>query len=243
MNRYPLWKYILIVVAILLGALFTAPNYFAQSPAVQVTSGKSTVKMSSDMVAKVEQVLKSANIADNGIAFDGTGTYASVRARFADPDIQFRAKSVLEKGLNTDPADPTYLVALNLQSDTPKWIQSLHALPMYLGLDLRGGVHFLMQVDTKAVLTKRVQGIQAAARSLLRDKNVRHAGIDRVGDTIDIKFRDDATRQQAKDVLQRQMADLLFVDSADGDTLKTTISLKPAALKQTVDEGVKQNIA
>ena len=243
MNRYPLWKYILIVVAVLLGALFTAPNYFGQSPAVQVTSGKSTVKMSSDMKAKVEEVLKGAGIANNGIAFDGTGTYASVRARFTDPDTQFRAKSVLEKGLNTDPADPTYLVALNLQSDTPKWMQALHALPMYLGLDLRGGVHFLMQVDTKAVLAKRVQGIQALARSSLRDKNVRHAGIDRVGDTIEIKFRDDATRQKAKDVLQGQMADLQLVDSGEGDALKTTVTLKPAALKQTIDDGVKQNIS
>jgi len=243
MNRYPLWKYILIVVAILLGALYTAPNYYGESPAVQVTSGKSTVKMSSEMTAKVEEVLKGAGIATNGIAFDGTGTYASVRARFADPDTQFRAKSVLEKGLNADPADPTYLVALNLQKDTPKWLQALHALPMYLGLDLRGGVHFLMQVDTKAVLAKRVQGIQAAARTLLRDKNVRHAGIDRVGDTIEIKFRDDATRQKAKDVLQGQMADLLFVDSGEGDALKTTVSLKPTALKQTIDDGVKQNIS
>ncbi|RFP11197.1 protein translocase subunit SecD [Duganella sp. BJB475] len=243
MNRYPLWKYILIVVAILLGALYTAPNYYGESPAVQVTSGKSTVKMSSDMGAKVEEVLKGAGIACNGIAFDGTGTYASVRARFADPDTQFRAKSVLEKGLNADPADPTYLVALNLQKDTPKWMQALHALPMYLGLDLRGGVHFLMQVDTKAVLAKRVQGIQALARTSLRDKNVRHAGIDRVGDTIEIKFRDDATRQKAKDVLQGQMTDLLLVDSGEGDALKTTVSLKPVALKQTIDDGVKQNIS
>jgi preprotein translocase subunit SecD len=243
MNRYPVWKYILIAVAILLGALFTAPNYFGESPAVQVTSGKSTVKMTSDVAAKVADVLAKEGIANNGIAFDGSGTYASVRARFATPDIQFRAKSVLEKGLNADPTDPTYLVALNLQSDTPKWMQSLHALPMYLGLDLRGGVHFLMQVDAKAVLTKRVQGIQAAARSALREKNVRHAGIDLVGDTIEIKFRDDATRQKAKDVLSGQVSDLLFADSGSGDALKTVVSLKPAALKQTIDDGVKQNIS
>src|SRR3954469_21080025 len=113
MNRYPVWKYILIAVAILLGALFTAPNYFGESPAVQVTSGKSTIKMTSDMATKVADVLVREGIANNGIAFDGTGTYASVRARFATPDIQFRAKSVLERGLNTDPTDPTYLVALN----------------------------------------------------------------------------------------------------------------------------------
>jgi preprotein translocase subunit SecD len=243
MNRYPVWKYIVIVVAILLGALYTVPNYFGESPAVQVTSGKSTVKMSSDMTAKVADVLTKAGIANDGIAFDGTGNYASVRVRFATPDIQFHAKSVLEKELNTDQEDPTYLVALNLQADTPKWMQSLHALPMYLGLDLRGGVHFLMQVDSEAVLNKRVLGMQAASRSILRDKNVRHAGIDKVGNTIEIKFRDDATRQKAKAVLSGEMTDLLFADSGDGSDLKTVMTLKPAALKQTVDDGVKQNIA
>ena len=243
MNRYPVWKYILIAVAILLGALYTAPNYFGQTPAVQVTSGKSTVKMSSDMVAQVTAVLKKENIPTEDVSYDGTGNYASVHARFATPDLQFKAKSALEKDLNTDATDPTYLVALNLQANTPQWMQSLHALPMYLGLDLRGGVHFLMQVDTKAALTKRVQGIQASARSLLRDKNIRHAGIERVGDTLEIKFRDDATRQEAKNVLGASMADTAFVDSGSGDDLKTVLSLKPASVHDIIDLAVKQNIS
>ena len=243
MNRYPVWKYILIAVTILLGALYSAPNYFGESPAVQVTSGKSTLKLTSDMVAKVDDVLTREKIPHSELSFDGTGTYASVRVRFADPDTQFRAKAVLEKGLNADPEDPSYLVALNLQPDTPKWMQTLHATPMYLGLDLRGGVHFLMQVDTKAVLTKRVQGMQAAARSQLRDKSVRHAGIERSGDTIVINFRDNETRQKAKSVLGEQMPDVTFADSGSDTDLKTVISLKPAALKQTVDEAVKQNIS
>src|SRR5471032_3130267 len=243
MNRYPVWKYIIIVVAILLGALYTAPNYFGESPALQVTSGKSTVKMTSDMVARVTEALKKENIPNEGISYDGTGTYTSVRARFATPDIQFKAKSALEKDLNTDANDPTYLVALNLQANTPQWMQSLHALPMYLGLDLRGGVHFLMQVDTKAALTKRVQGAQAATRSLLRDKNIRHAGIDRVGDTLEIKFRDDATRQQAKNEMSVSMGDFLFTDSGAGDDLKMVVSLKPTSTKEIIDQAVKQNIA
>jgi len=242
MNRYPLWKYILIVVAILLGALYTAPNYYGESPAVQVTSGKSTVKMSSAMTAKVEEVLKGANIAYNGIAFDGTGTYASVRARFADPDTQFKAKLALEKDLNTDPNDPMYLVAVNLLPNTPQWLQSIHALPMFLGLDLRGGVYLLMQVDTKAALVKHMQGVQASARSLLRDKNIRHAGIDLVGDRVEIKFRDDATRQKAQDELSAQLPDLAFASSTDGADLKLVATLKPAALTRTVDDGIKQNI-
>jgi len=243
MNRYPVWKYLLIAVAILLGALYSAPNYFGESPAVQVTSGKSTLKLTSDMIAKVDEVLNREKIPHSELNFDGTGTYASVRVRFPDPDTQFRAKAVLEKGLNADPTDPSYLVALNLQSDTPKWMQKLGATPMHLGLDLRGGVHFLMQVDTKAVLTKRVQGMQASARSLLRDKNVRHAGIERVGDTIVINFRDDATRQKAKAVLGDQLRDVTFADSGADTDLKTVMSLKPASIKQTTDEGVKQNIA
>ncbi|MGV7210956.1 protein translocase subunit SecD [Oxalobacteraceae bacterium A2-2] len=243
MNRYPVWKYIIIVVAVLLGALYSVPNYFGDSPAVQITSGKATVKMSADMTAKVEDLLKRENIAAHGISFDGTGNYASVRARFADTDNQFKAKSVLEKGLNADPTDPTYQVTLALQPDTPQWMQKLYALPMYLGLDLRGGVHFLLQVDTKAALAKRIQGIQASARSVLRDKNVRHAGIERVGNTIEIKFRDDATRQQAKNVLAGQIADLTFADAGTDSDLKTVVSLKPDALKQTITEGVKQNIA
>ena len=168
MNRYPAWKYILIVVALLLGALYTAPNYFGESPALQVTSGKSTVKLASALANQVEQVLKSENVIFDGVNFDGAGSHASVRVRFADPDTQFKAKLLLEKGLNPDPADPTYLVTVNLQPNTPKWLQSLHALPMYLGLDLRGGVHFLMQVDVKAALAKRVQGIQAGARMVNR---------------------------------------------------------------------------
>jgi preprotein translocase subunit SecD len=243
MNRYPVWKYLLIAVAILLAALYAVPNYFGESPAVQVTSGKSTVKMGPEMRATVAGALAQEGIASDGISYDGSGTYASVRARFATPDIQFKAKSVLEKRLNSDAQDPSYLVSLNLQADTPKWMQTLHALPMYLGLDLRGGVHFLLQVDSKAVLNKRVQGMQAATRGILRDKGVRHAGIERAGNSIEINFRDDATRQQAKDVLKGQIADLLFVDSGEGSALKTAMSLKPEALKQAIDDGVKQNIA
>ncbi|MRW92517.1 protein translocase subunit SecD [Duganella sp. FT80W] len=243
MNRYPIWKYVLIAVAILLGALYTVPNYFGQSPAVQVSSGKATVKVTQDMAFKVAADLDKEGIPNQGVSYDGSGAYPSVRARFATPDIQFKAKSALEKDLNTDPNDPAYQVSLNLLADTPKWMRSLHALPMYLGLDLRGGVHFLLQVDTKAVLNKRIQGLQATARSVLRDKDVRHAGIERSGNAIDIAFRDEATRQKAKDVLSAQSADLLFTDSGTGSDLKTTITLKPEALKKAVDEGIQQNIS
>jgi len=241
MNRYPVWKYIVIVVVVLLGALYTAPNYFGESPALQITSGKSTVKITSAVASQVESVLKRENIANEGVKLD-EGASHSVRVRFPTSDDQFKARTALEKGLNADPADPTYIVTVNLTPNTPQWMQNLRALPMYLGLDLRGGVHFLLQVDTKAALNKRVQGYQAAVRSELRDKNVRHAGIERSGDTILIKFRDDATRQAARKALA-DMGDLAFTDRNDGADLVLAAAMKPAALKDTLDNGVKQNIS
>ncbi|GGC14782.1 protein translocase subunit SecD [Pseudoduganella buxea] len=241
MNRYPVWKYIVIAVVVLLGALYTAPNYFGESPALQITSGKSTVKVDSAVAARVAEVLKAQNLPASEVTLD-EGASHSVRARFTDTDIQFKAKLALERGLNTDPNDPTYIVTNNLLANTPQWMQKVRALPMYLGLDLRGGVHFLMQVDTKAALNKRIQGFQAAIRSQLRDTNVRHAGIERVGDAIVVKFRDDATRQAARKALA-DMAELTFVDGTSGADLTLTASMSPAALKAALDNGVKQNIA
>lgn len=244
MNRYPLWKYILIVIALLFGALYTAPNFFGESPAVQISSAKSTVKIDSGMITRVEQALQQGSIKNSGVFFDSNGLQASVRVRFDDTDTQFKAKSLLEKFLNTDPQDPTYTVAFNLLSNTPKWLQNLNALPMYLGLDLRGGVHFLMQVDTKAVLNKRVQSLQSSVRSMLREKEIRHAGISREGDTVQVKFRDAETRSAAKNVLASQMNDVNFQDvsSTDSAEFNLQVTLKPEALKAVVTEGVKQNI-
>lgn len=244
MNRYPLWKYLLIVIALVFGVLYTAPNFFGESPAVQISSAKSTVKIDESMKARVEKALQQSGLKDNGVFYDFNGMQGSVRARFADTDTQFKAKDILEKTLNPDATDPTYTVAFNLLPNTPKWLQSLNALPMYLGLDLRGGVHFLMQVDTKAVLTKRVQGLQSSVRSVLREKDIRHAGISRDGDNISVKFRDAETRSTAKAVLASQMTDVNLTDvaSADNTEFNVTISLKPEALQAVVTEGVKQNI-
>ncbi|HEU4852666.1 MAG TPA: protein translocase subunit SecD, partial [Telluria sp.] len=168
MNRYPVWKYILIVIALLFGALYTAPNYFGESPALQVTSGKSTVKVTGDTASRVEEALKSEGIAHDGISVEGAGATTSVRARFRSPDEQFKAKLALEHDLNRDPEDADYIVTVNLAKNTPQWMQAVRALPMNLGLDLRGGVHFLMQVDTKAAVDTRIKGLQAGIRSQLR---------------------------------------------------------------------------
>jgi preprotein translocase subunit SecD len=242
MNRYPLWKYIFIVIALIFGALYTMPNFFGESPAVQISSAKATVKVDRSMTAQVEQILQKNSITPEGVLYDVSGTHGSVRARFSDTNTQFKAKALLEKDLNADPSDPTYIVAFNLLSNTPTWLQKVHALPMALGLDLRGGVHFLMQVDTKAVLNKRVQGLQSSVRSILRDKNVRHAGISRSGDAIEIKFREPETRAKATEVLLSQLPELALAEAADGTDLKLVATLKPEALKQTVENAVQQNI-
>jgi preprotein translocase subunit SecD len=241
MNRYPLWKYILILAAVLLGLLYTAPNYFVDSPALQVTTGKATGKINADTVAAVTAALKRDGIPLDAISLEGSGDNTAVRARFASTDTQFKAKLALERDLNRDQTDPDYIVTVNLAKNTPVWMQKLGAQAMNLGLDLRGGVHFLLQVDAKAVQEARIKALQTTARAQLREQNVRHAGIDRVGDRIEIRFRDADTRAKARSVLG-QSQDLAFAEAADGTDLKLIVTLKPEALQRAVEEGVKQNI-
>jgi len=238
-NRYPVWKYAVIVVTVLLGLLYTLPNFFGESPAVQVSSGKATVKVEAAMLNRVEQVLSSAGISNTGLLLDG----ASVKVRLADTDTQLKARDALLKALNPDPTDPTYVVALNLLSASPQWLTRLHALPMYLGLDLRGGVHFLLQVDMKAALSKRIDSTVGELRSLLREKNVRHAGISRDGNVVEVRFRDEATLTRARGLIADANGDLDFAgDTGEGSERRLRISLKPAAEKTLLENSVRQNI-
>jgi preprotein translocase subunit SecD len=242
MNRYPLWKYILIVVVLLGGVLYMLPNFFGESPAVQISSAKATVKVEPALAQQVEQALAQANLPQQGVSFEPMGNQASVRVRFADTDTQFKAKAALEKALNTDAADPTYLAAYNLVPNTPGWLQALRAAPMYLGLDLRGGVHFLMQVDTVAVVAKRLQGLQTSVRTLLVEKKIRYASIARNGQAIEIRFRDQETRAAAREILASQLGDLALADAPDGSDFKIVATFRPDGLKRTVEEAVQQNI-
>ncbi|MEK0427839.1 MAG: protein translocase subunit SecD [Pseudomonadota bacterium] len=243
MNRYPLWKYVMIALVLMLGVIYTIPNFFGESPAVQISSAKVTVKLGPQSVAMATDALNKAGVQVENVFYEDLGNNGTVRARFANTDLQFKAKTVLEQALNRDPSDPSYLVAFNLLPNTPAWLQSLHALPMYLGLDLRGGVHFLMQVDTRAVITKRTQGIQTGMRTLLVEKRVRFAGISRDGDAIDIRFRDQETREAARNTLLSEMPDLMLADGADAEGLKLRATLSPSALKRTLEEAVQQNIS
>ncbi|WP_157269290.1 protein translocase subunit SecD [Azohydromonas aeria] len=238
MNRYPLWKYAILAVALLVGLVYTLPNFFGEAPAVQVSSSKATVKVDAALAQRVEGVLKQAGVQPDFVQLDGN----SVRARFGDPDTQLKAKDVLSRTLNADPADPTYIVALNLVSRSPAWLTSLHALPMYLGLDLRGGVHFLMQVDMRAALTKKAESLTGDVRLLLRDKNVRHAGISREGNNVEVRFRDAATLSTAQGLLADQLPDLQWTAAGEGSELRLVGQLKPQAARAVQEAALKQNI-
>jgi preprotein translocase subunit SecD len=238
MNRYPAWKYAIIVVALLIAALYTLPNFFGEAPAVQVSSGKSTVKVDTTTMAKVEQVLKDVGVTANAITFDGN----SVKARFSDTDTQLKARDAIQKSLVPDANDPDYVVALNLLSLSPSWLAQLHAFPMYLGLDLRGGVHLMLQVDMQAALTKRAESLAGDIRLSLREKNIRHGGISRNGQAIEIKVRDSATLASAKGLIQDQFADLQTVDAPDGTEYKLTATIKPEAGRRIQDQALKQNM-
>ncbi len=243
MNRYPLWKYLLIVLVLAFGALYTVPNFFGESPAVQVSSAKATLKLGPDAVNRVQQALQSAGVRAENAFFEDLGNNGTVRVRFASTDLQFKAKTVIEQALNKDLSDPTYLVAFNLLPNTPAWLQSLHALPMYLGLDLRGGVHFLMQVDTRAVMAKRIQSTQLSVRAQLVEKKIRFAGLSRNGDVVEIRFRDRDTFDAALNVLSTQLPELSLTESQDAEGPILQAKLNPVAVKRTLEEAVQQNIS
>ena len=239
MNRYPIWKYVVIAVAILLGLVYTLPNFFGEVPAVQVSSAKATVRVDTAVMGRIEQALATAQVPHDGIQLDG----ASVRVRLRDPDTQLKARDVLGRTLNPDASDPTYVVALNLLSASPRWLTSLRALPMYLGLDLRGGVHFLLQVDMKQAVSKRIDATVGEMRGLLRDKNLRHAGIVRSGESIEVRFRDEATLERARTAITEANVDLQLSEGpAEGGERRLMVALKPAAERALLDSSIKQNI-
>ena len=238
MNRYPAWKYALLVVALLVGLIYTLPNFFGEAPAVQVSSGKATLKLDSTLAPRVEQVLTQAGLKADFVQFEGV----SVKARFADLDSQRKAKDAINAALNPDPANPSYIVALNLLSRSPHWLTAVRALPMFLGLDLRGGVYFLMQVDMKSALTKRAEALTGDIRTLLRDKNLRHAGITRDANNVDVRFRDRETLSAARNLLLDQLPDLQWTDSVDGTEFKLSGTLKPEAARKVQETAITQNI-
>ncbi len=238
MNRYPLWKYLTIGVVLLLSILYALPNLYGEAPAVQVSSLRSSSKVDIALLGKIEQALKDAGVQPDGIALEGT----SIKARLKDTDSQLKAKDTLQKVLVPDSNDANYIVALNLVPRTPAWLAALHASPMYLGLDLRGGVHFMLQVDMKDVIAKKAESTGNDLRTMLRDKDIRHSGISRDKNNVEIKFREMAILNKAKDIVQDQFQDYEASVAPDGTDFKLTLTPKPSAVIKLQDQALKQNI-
>ncbi len=238
MNKLPIWRGVVMLITLLLGLIYSLPNLFGEAPAVQVSSAKATVRVDNEIAQRVERALQISSLPNDGVRLEGT----SIRVRFADTDTQLKARDAIEKALNADPSDPRYIVALNLISSSPDWLTNLRALPMYLGLDLRGGVHFLLQVDTAAALEKRLDAAVGDARTLLRDRSLRHSGVTRTSKGLEIRFREDEVRARSRGVLTTQIPDISWEEVSIGGELALVGTLKPEAEKRVRDFAVKQNI-
>lgn len=238
MNRYPLWKYAVIVVALLIGLVYALPNLFGESPAVQVTGARASVQVDTGTVTRVEQVLADQKLEATSILLEGN----SVRARFETTDAQIQARDAIDRVLNADPADPSHVVALNLVPRTPAWLASLGASPMYLGLDLRGGVHFMLQVDMEAALTRRADVLAADLRLAAREKGIRHGGIARDGQTIEIRARDPQVLEAMRNLITDQFAELQVTDASRGDDLRLQATIALEAARRVQEQALKQNI-
>lgn len=233
MNRYPLWKYVLIGTVFVIGLLYTIPNFFGESPAVQISPAKTSLKVDETLLQKVEGALKQANIPFDGLFLDASG----VKVRFANTDTQLLAKDKLVSTLGKD-----YTVALNLVPQTPNWLQSIGAKPMYLGLDLRGGVHFLLQVDMKAALDKAAESTVGDFRMALRKEKINYYGIERQGQVVVVKFESEAEATKARNLLAKDYSDLTYkIGGADKD-FSLTASMSAMAQKRIQEFALKQNL-
>ena len=238
MNRYAIWKYVVLGIALFLGAFYTLPNFYGEAPAVQISAAKATAKVDLGVQERVESALKTAGLTPELLALES----GSLKVRFDSTDAQIKAKDAIQQALVPDANDPSYVVALNLLARSPAWLSAMHAAPMYLGLDLRGGVHFMLQVDMPAALNKKAESLAGDIRSTLREKNVRHSGISRDGQKIEVRFRDMPTLKSAQRVVQEQFADLQMSTSPDGTEFKLVATINPVASRRVQEQAIKQNI-
>ena len=233
MNRYPLWKNLLVLATIVIGLLYTLPNFYGEVPAVQVSPLRSNLKVDAALMERIEGVLKKAELSAEGIELDAT----SVKARFESTDDQIRAKDAVQAALGED-----YVVALNLLSRSPQWLTSIGALPMYLGLDLRGGVHFLMQVDMKSALTKQLEAYTNDIRSLLREQRIQYSGVSRDGQSLTVRFREAALRDRALVRIAKDMPALELKTADDAGEFRISGVLRVEEQRRIQEAALQQNI-
>lgn len=242
MNRYPLWKYLVIAVALLIGVVYSIPNLFGEVPAIQIAGSKTSSKIDLNTQEKADLALANAKISSNGSFYEAQGSSGTIKIRFKDTDTQLKAKDLLEKELNTDLSNPDYIIALNLLTNTPNWLLSINALSMPLGLDLRGGVYFLLKVDMKGAVEKKVTALASDARSKLREKSIRYQSIERLNETLNIKVSTDTNVEKAIEALKDALSEMNLKSEKKLDHFLITGTLKPEASKAIQDNALKQNI-
>ena len=233
MNRYPLWKYLIIVCAVVAGVVYTIPNFFGESPAIQVSPLRAGAKVDLSLLQKIDDLLANEDITVQASYLDKNG----IKVRFEDTDSQLQAKDAVQGGLGRD-----YIVALNLLPNSPSWLTSLNALPMYLGLDLRGGVHFLLQVDMPSALQKAKESYLQDLRRVMRAENIRYSKISVGKSGIDIEFRDESIRDQALVILEINATDLNYVSKERGSATLISAAVKPEVEKRIQEFALQQNI-
>ncbi len=233
MNKYPMWKYALILVACFFGVVYTVPNFFGESPAVQVSPLRAATQVDLDLLSRVEKSLADTGIMVEASFFDQSG----VKIRFKDTDTQLRAKDALQKEFGND-----FVVALNLISNSPLWLASLNALPMYLGLDLRGGVHFLLQVDMVSAIEKALDSSVQDLRQLMRSESIRYSRISRGTTEIEINFREQSLRDGALPILERKSPDFLYETLDRSGTYSLIAKMRPEVEKRIQEFALQQNI-
>ena len=232
MNEYPAWKYLLIIALVVIGLLYALPNLYGEDPAVQVSGGRN-VTMDDTIQALLESKLGDAGISSISVEETDRG----LLIRFNDTEDQLAATDLFKDALG-----PDYIVALNLAPSTPAWLQAINALPMYLGLDLRGGVHFLMEVDMDAAIQKAMQRYSSDLRTVLRKAKVRYTSIRESGDKLVVKFRSVEDRDKSYDLIHNEYRELQLkpVDEGDSSVLEITLSDKEARDIQKL--ALQQNI-
>lgn len=233
MNRYPLWKYLLLIASLLIAMIYTIPNFFGESPALQISSGRATVKVLPDMVERADTIAKAAGLKPIDSFFEN----GSVKLRFNDTDSQIKAKDAIQAALGDD-----YIVALNLISDTPAWLTKLHAKPMVLGLDLRGGVHFLFEVDMKAAVDKALERTAGDIRREMKEKKIRYGKVSRERDRVEVQLRDAETLAAANKAVSRILTDLKVTSVAENGNYKLVVTFPEAAILKLKNDAVAQNI-
>ncbi|WP_428772309.1 protein translocase subunit SecD [Vibrio sp.] len=233
LNRYPLWKYLMVLFAILVSALYALPNIYGEDPAIQVTGARgASVDLST--LDTVTKALDKQSLPHKSIALEN----GSILVRFNDTDTQISARDVISETLGSDS-----IVALNLAPSTPDWLESIGAAPMKLGLDLRGGVHFLMEVDMDAAMEKLVGQQEEAFRSELREERIRYRAIRSVNNNaVEVLLRDAEQLATAKRALGSKHQDMQFADSDSNGQFKLTATFSEERLQEIRNYAVEQNI-